>query len=228
LHQVLYGTIDTLSITETPLWKDSPMSQTLQKLRTLVSQPESEQAPIGQSAGVDSPEIASLEEQLAGFYQEMEYLQQSFPNQTIRSLVDYTKSLQQRLESGQGGQGDLGFVPADIVRRLGSLDQATADQCDFGIVEVDDAGLIRLYNRWEQELAGISLQQAQGRNFFVEVAPCTNNRLFLGRFRQGVQTGALDVGFNYTFTYKIRPTSVSIHMYRHAATQRNYVFVKRR
>jgi photoactive yellow protein len=142
--------------------------------------------------------------------------------------VDYAKSLQQRLESGSGAQGDLGFVPADIVRRLGNLDQAAADQCDFGIVEVDDNGLIRLYNRWEQQLAGISLQQAQGRNFFIDVAPCTNNRLFLGRFRQGVQTGSLDVGFNYTFTYKIRPTSVSIHMYRHAASQRNYVFVKRR
>jgi photoactive yellow protein len=201
------------------------MSQTLQKLRTLVNQPGLE--PEAQASS-DNSEVASLEEQLVFFYQELEYLQQNFPNQTVRSLVDYAKSLQQRLESGTGGQGDLGFVPADIVRRLGNLDQATADQCDFGIVEVDDNGLIRLYNRWEQQLAGISLQQAQGRNFFIDVAPCTNNRLFLGRFRQGVQTGSLDVGFNYTFTYKIRPTSVAIHMYRHAASQRNYVFVKRR
>jgi photoactive yellow protein len=201
------------------------MSQTLQKLRTLVNQPGTEPEA---SASSNNPEIASLEEQLVFFYQELEYLQQNFPNQTVRSLVDYAKSLQQRLESGSGAQGDLGFVPADIVRRLGNLDQAAADQCDFGIVEVDDNGLIRLYNRWEQQLAGISLQQAQGRNFFIDVAPCTNNRLFLGRFRQGVQTGSLDVGFNYTFTYKIRPTSVSIHMYRHAASQRNYVFVKRR
>jgi photoactive yellow protein len=201
------------------------MSQTLQKLRTLVNQPGTEPEA---SASSNNPEIASLEEQLVFFYQELEYLQQNFPNQTVRSLVDYAKSLQQRLESGSGAQGDLGFVPADIVRRLGNLDQAAADECDFGIVEVDDNGLIRLYNRWEQQLAGISLQQAQGRNFFIDVAPCTNNRLFLGRFRQGVQTGSLDVGFNYTFTYKIRPTSVSIHMYRHAASQRNYVFVKRR
>jgi photoactive yellow protein len=200
------------------------MSQTLQKLRTLVNQPGPEPEA---GASADNSEVASLEEQLVFHYQELEYLQQNFPNQTVRSLVDYAKSLQQRLESGSG-QGDLGFVPANIVSRLGTLDQATADQCDFGIVEVDDSGLIRLYNRWEQQLAGISLQQAQGRNFFIDVAPCTNNRLFLGRFRQGVQTGSLDVGFNYTFTYKIRPTSVAIHMYRHAASQRNYVFVKRR
>lgn len=200
------------------------MSQTLQKLRTLVNQPGPGPE---ETAGSENSEVASLEEQLVFFYQELEYLQQNFPNQTVRSLVDYAKSLQQRLENGSS-QGDLGFVPADIVRRLGTLDQAAADQCDFGIVEVDDNGLIRLYNRWEQQLAGISLQQAQGRNFFVDVAPCTNNRLFLGRFRQGVQTGSLDVGFNYTFTYKIRPTSVAIHMYRHAASQRNYVFVKRR
>jgi len=207
-----------------------------------MNHPTGDQAPAGQNtsgsaataqlatvpASQGNSEIASMEEQLTSFYQEMEYLHQNFPSQTVRSLVDFAKSLQQRSESGAGAQGDLSFIPADIVRRLGNLDQATADTCDFGVVEVDDAGLIRVYNRWEQELAGINLQQAVGRNFFVEVAPCTNNRLFLGRFRQGVQTGAMDVGFNYTFTYKIRPTSVSIHMFRHAASQRNYVFVKRR
>ncbi len=211
------------------------MSQTLQKLRTMMNQPVEGAAvssvptrAVANQSPVDDSELASLEEQLTNFYQEMEYLHQNFPNQTIRGLVDLTKSIQQRMESGQGTQGDLGFVPADVVRKLGSLDQATADKCDFGIVEVDDSGMIRLYNRWEQELAGVSLQQAVGRNFFVDVAPCTNNRLFLGRFRQGVQTGSMDVAFNYTFTYKIRPTGVAIHMYRHAASQRNYVFVKRR
>ncbi len=209
------------------------MSETMQKLRSIMEQPGQNSQDVGVPANQsqpsrDSGELASLEEQVVGFYGEMEYLQQNFPNQTIRSLVDLAKSMQQRLSSSQGTQGDLSFVPASVVSRLGTLDQNSADQCDFGIVEVDDAGVIRLYNKWEQQLAGISLQQAVGRNFFLEVAPCTNNKLFLGRFRQGVQTGALDVAFNYTFTYKIRPTGVAIHMFRHTASQKNYVFVKRR
>lgn len=69
---------------------------------------------------------------------------------------------------------------------------------------------------------------AQGKNFFTEVAPCTNNRLFFGRFKQGVAKGVLDVEFDYTFTYKMRPTNVTIRLYRDGALRKNWVFVTRK
>ena len=198
------------------------------KIRSMIQQPQAPQQPTVVSVeSAEDDRIASLEEKLSTFYAEMEHLHQSFPNQSVRSVVDLALSLQSRLESGSGSGGSIGFVPAEIAQRLATLDQATADACDFGIVETDDTGCIRMYNRWEQALAGITQDQAIGRNFFSDVAPCTNNRLFLGRFRQGVQTGMLDVASNYTFTYKIKPTAVAIHMYRYAASQRNNVFVMR-
>jgi photoactive yellow protein len=47
----------------------------------------------------------------------------------------------------------------------------------------------------------------------------------LGKFKDGVAKGALDTEFNYTFTYKMKPTNVAIRLYRHAATGTNWVFV---
>ncbi len=206
------------------------MSQTLQKLRTMVQAPSDDVIPMP-NAAAQAPNAGGnngMEEQLVAIYSDIEYLNTNFPNHNIRSLVDYTKSLQSRMSSGASMQGDMGFVSADIVRKLGNLDAQSADAAPFGIVEVDDNGKVLLYNRWEAQLAGINQQSALGKNFFLEVAPCTNNRLFIGRFRQGMQTGVLDTSFNYTFTYKIKPTNVAIQMYRHPESRKNYIFVQLR
>ncbi|MCS6808093.1 MAG: PAS domain-containing protein [Bacteroidota bacterium] len=120
------------------------------------------------------------------------------------------------------------FVPETFLQRLATLQRAEADMQDFGIVKVDDAGIIQLYNRYESELAGIAPSDAEGKNFFTQVAPCTNNRLFYGRFKEGVAANNLNVSLPYTFTYKMRPTNVRIHMYRDNASKTNWVFVKKR
>ena len=119
----------------------------------------------------------------------------------------------------------MSFVPATLLPQLPSLTRTAADAQGFGVVKVADDGTVQLYNRWEAELAGIPADSALGRNFFTQVAPCTNNRLVFGRFRDGVQKGALDVEFNYTFTYKMKPTNVAIRLYRDASSATNWVFV---
>jgi photoactive yellow protein len=65
-----------------------------------------------------------------------------------------------------------------------------------------------------------------GRNFFTQVAPCTNNRLFRGRFKKGVRRGELDETFTYTYTYKMRPTLVDVHLYRDEAGN-NWITVQK-
>lgn len=120
------------------------------------------------------------------------------------------------------------FVPETILQKVATLQRQDADALDFGIVKVDDTGVVQLYNKYESELAGIAPKEAEGRNFFTQVAPCTNNRLFYGRFKDGVAANNLNVALPYTFTYKMRPTNVQIHMYRDSATKTNWVFVKKR
>ena len=97
-----------------------------------------------------------------------------------------------------------------ILYNLGHLSRDQADGANFGIVKVDDQGQILLYNKYESELAGVPVASAEGKNFFTQVAICTNNRLFFGKFKDGVTSGHLDSSFNYVFTYKMKPTNVMI------------------
>jgi photoactive yellow protein len=119
------------------------------------------------------------------------------------------------------------FVTEDILRRLPSMSRAEVDAQDFGIVKVDDNGNITLYNRYEADLASVEPSAAEGKSFFTQIAPCTNNTLFFGNFKRGVKEGKLNALFPYTFTYRMRPTNVKVHMYRDANTRTNWVLVKK-
>ncbi len=119
----------------------------------------------------------------------------------------------------------MSFVPQTVIDTLAQLTRTQADAQAFGVVQVTDEGVVTLYNRWESELAGVAVSAAEGRNFFSQVAPCTNNRLVFGKFKDGVQKGHLDAEFNYTFTYKMKPTNVALRLFRHAPSATNWVFV---
>jgi photoactive yellow protein len=119
-----------------------------------------------------------------------------------------------------------GFIEQSFKQTLGSLSREEADRAAFGIVKVDENGKILLYNKYESDLAGVPIERAEGKNFFTEVAVCTNNRIFFGRFKDGVGKGELDITFNYVFTYKMKPTNVIIQLYHDKNTKTNWVFVK--
>ena len=75
------------------------------------------------------------------------------------------------------------FISQDELRSLPSMSRAQLDALGYGAVKVDDAGVIELYNRYEAELANIQPADAEGKSFFTQVAPCTNNNLFFGACR---------------------------------------------
>jgi photoactive yellow protein len=117
------------------------------------------------------------------------------------------------------------FVPSELFGMLGSLSRADADACDFGVIKLDDSGRIELYNKYQSELGGVPVPTAEGKVFFTQIAPCTNNALFFGTFKKGVAAGSMNVTFNYTFTFKMKPTNVKVHMYRDPNSNTNWVFI---
>lgn len=132
------------------------------------------------------------------------------------------------MQAGQAATPAQGtFVPQELFGMLGSLSRADADACDFGVIKVDDSGRIQLYNRYESELGGVPASTAEGKVFFTQIAPCTNNALFFGTFKKGVAGGALNVCFPYTFTFKMKPTNVKVHLYRDQTSNTNWIFVAR-
>jgi len=121
----------------------------------------------------------------------------------------------------------MSFVDDKTLRELSRMSPEQIDTLDFGVVRVDDYGRVEVYNEYETRFANISPQTAMGKNFFTQIAPCTNNRLIYGRFKEGVENDEMDISVRYTFTYKMRPTLVSIRLYRDPETHANFVLVKR-
>ncbi len=109
--------------------------------------------------------------------------------------------------------------------RLSGMSRREIDALAVGVVQLDDAGMVLLYNAAEARFAGISAEEAEGKCFFTEVAPCTNNRILMGRFREGIRIGQLDARIDYTFTYRMRPTFVALHLYRDPQSQTNWLIV---
>jgi photoactive yellow protein len=121
----------------------------------------------------------------------------------------------------------LSFDTDEIGEQLRHASPDELHNAPFGIVRLDDEGHVEFYNRYESNLSGVSPSDALGQNFFQELAPCSNNHLFLGRFREGIADDDLDERFTYTFTYKMRPTLVDIRLYRDQEKQ-NWVLIQKR
>ena len=115
----------------------------------------------------------------------------------------------------------------ELARSLPALSREALDELDFGVVKVDREGDIEIYNRYEQELGQLTEADVRGKNFFGEVAVCTNNALFRGLFKAGIAANSLNHLFPYTFTYRMSPTPVRVHLYRDQATSTNWILVKR-
>lgn len=96
---------------------------------------------------------------------------------------------------------------------LAHLDGDALDTASFGIVRLDDDGMVRFYNAFESDLSGVDPEDASGMSFFEELAPCTNTPAFAGRFFTSVEADEpMDQTFEYTFTYRVYPTVVTVRM----------------
>lgn len=124
-------------------------------------------------------------------------------------------------------ESPLTFDADGIGEQLRHTSEDTLHEAPFGIIRLDDDGIVEFYNRYESALSGIAPSDAIGKNFFTQLAPCSNSHLFQGRFKEGLQKGHLDEQFTYTFTYKMRPTLVDVRLYRDEAGQ-NWVLIHKR
>jgi photoactive yellow protein len=87
---------------------------------------------------------------------------------------------------------------------LSRLTTTEIDALPFGYIALAPDGTIRKYNRFEADLARKDPQEVLGRNFFREVAPCTQVQEFEGRFRELVSgaTPEPTVLFDFSFGFR--------------------------
>ena len=115
------------------------------------------------------------------------------------------------------------------LQELESIDRMSEQQLDalpFGAIRLDRDGKVLSYNMTESKLTGRDPKRVIGRNFFTEVAPCTNVQAFAGRFREGIAKKEMHVIFPYRFDFQMAPRDVSVTLFYAKATDTAWVFVR--
>ena len=117
----------------------------------------------------------------------------------------------------------------DTLQDLEKIDRMSEQELDslpFGAIRLDTTGKILSYNMTESKLTGRDPKRVMGRNFFTDVAPCTNVQAFAGRFREGVAKGEMHVIFPYRFDFEMAPRDVTVTLFYSKQTETAWVFVR--
>ena len=123
---------------------------------------------------------------------------------------------------------DLEVFPAwNQMENVDHMSTEELDDLPFGAIQLDGDGKVLSYNSMEASISGRDRDAVIGKDFFTEVAPCTNVREFGGRFREGVAKGDLNAVFPYLFDFEMKPTRVWVRLYYSDKTETGWVFVTR-
>ena len=123
----------------------------------------------------------------------------------------------------------ISFADADILASLNHCSDDELDALDFGVIGIDDAGVVRRYNTFESQAAGLSLPRVVGHALFTVVAPCMNNFLVAQRFDDAQAAGTtLDATIDYVLTLRMRPVKVKLRLLAAPGSAARYVLVQRR
>ena len=95
---------------------------------------------------------------------------------------------------------------------LDDLSPRAMDSLELGVVQLDSAGVVSVWNTAQEALSGVPASVALGRNFFRDLTPSANRPAFYGRFLEGVRSGRLDERFRFTFSTGPRQVHAAVRM----------------
>jgi photoactive yellow protein len=105
------------------------------------------------------------------------------------------------------------FDGVDMSEVINRMPASVKDDLPFGLLKLDPVGNILEYNMAQEEITGIRANDVIGKNFFLDVAVCTQRPEFYGRFKEGLAKGVLNQIFDYVFDFRMVPTRVRVHMF---------------
>ena len=117
------------------------------------------------------------------------------------------------------------FNTQNAFEKLELMSQSDMDMLNYGVVKMDLEGNILMYNVYERDLSGHELQDVLNKNFFLQVAPCTNNYMVANQFETNEE---LDDIINYIFTYGMKPTKVKLRMLKRKNSKFMYLLVEKK
>lgn len=118
------------------------------------------------------------------------------------------------------------FVSLRALKEISELSGEALDALPFGAIKLDGKGIVSSFNAYEAKLTDRDPKKVIGKNFFTDIAPCTNVREFAGRYIEGVERGELHAIFPYRFDFKMSPREVTVTLFYHKQTDTGWVFVR--
>jgi photoactive yellow protein len=126
-------------------------------------------------------------------------------------------------------------MPADIAipdfdepllaKAVERLSPEQVHELPFGAIRLDSQGTVTFYSDAERRLSRYP-DQAVGRRFFTEIAPCMNNANFRGRIERALEAGRLDIRFGYVGDFPSPDIEVDVRV-QSAANNGCWIFIRR-
>jgi photoactive yellow protein len=119
-------------------------------------------------------------------------------------------------------------APANVLARADVFTEGELDSLPVGMIQLSRDGTVLKFNQAESDLARVAKEDAIGKSFFDEVAPCTKVQEFHGRFVEGVAAKNLNTAFDHKVRFKDgRQKDVMISMFYSGSTDTVWVLVQR-
>ncbi len=126
------------------------------------------------------------------------------------------------------GETMITFECEDLLARLENMDDAALDDLDFGVIGFTGDTVVCRYNSFEAGAAALSADKAKGRLLFTELAQCMNNFMVAQRFEDAAEVQTLlDKTLDYTLTWKMNPTRVTLRLLYSPLFHTRYVLIRR-
>ena len=120
------------------------------------------------------------------------------------------------------------FSSPAVFTTLSAMSDAERDQLGFGVIGFDADTVVRQYNQFESDAAGLGMARVLGQPLFTVVAPCMNNFMVAQRFDDALESGeALDATIDYVLTLRMRPVKVALRLLAVPGAAIRYVLVQR-
>jgi photoactive yellow protein len=113
-----------------------------------------------------------------------------------------------------------------FVQNVSSMSKQELDSLPYGVIQLDAEGTVLRYNKREAELSSLAQPKVVGKNFFKQVAPCTDIQEFYGRFRDGIVAGKLHCTFRFHFAFKENPRNVTVTLFYNERDKTVWVLVQ--
>jgi photoactive yellow protein len=113
-----------------------------------------------------------------------------------------------------------------LYKKVDNFSEKELDGLPHGAIQLDPSGKILKFNAYESALSNLAKEAVVGKNFFKDVAPCTDVQEFHGRFKKGVAEKKLHEKFRYHFAFKQQPRDVIVTLFFSDPTNSVWVFVQ--